>query len=83
MTNTFSTTDLDLAASLLTCGFPVENIMPVRGRAQFYFLTSKDFDEAVSQYGKRTLLVRPQLFAEAKKHIRSQLNDLNNNQQYE
>lgn len=83
MTNTFSTTDLDLASALLACGFSVENIMPVKGRAELYFLTSKKFDEVVAKYWDRTLEVKPQILFEAKKHLRAQLNDLNNNQQYE
>jgi hypothetical protein len=79
MTNTFSTTDLDLASALLACGFSVENIMPVRGKAQLYFLTSEIFDKTVAKYWEQTLELKPQLLFSAKKHLRAQINDLSSN----
>jgi hypothetical protein len=71
----FATSDLALAATLLTLGFPLVDIEmgQMRNRAQFIFDQSDDLQETIRLYWKRELAVEPETYFHSIKSIKNRL----------
>lgn len=79
MTKNYSTTDLDLAATLLAFKKPIKHVVYRGGLAEIQFQDDEEMKSLLEKYRSMNLLVSPQLLFQAKKSLRAQLNDLQAN----
>lgn len=72
---TYQTTDLDLGSTLVAFRFPVVGVH-FRGKlAELSFEITDELSTALDKYWEKTLLIQPQVLFEARRFLRSRIND--------
>lgn len=68
----FKTTDLNLASTLLSLGFPIDGIYlknSSRGEYEFYLKNTPELEQNISAYWQKTLLASPLDIFSARKEL--------------
>lgn len=81
------TSDINMASTLLTLGFPIDGIHAKEGQIHvydFYFAKSKELSKAIKDYWDKELRIEPlQLFSSRKDILTRMRDDAENYQEHD